>query len=114
MHQLELPILGWLFTRSTTAGRNYESCDFQAQTLVIGLSTAYYLPLPFNTLHPYIISVKRAPLESLPFHLRRALHPLEPNVLFSQVFVWMSRKQSLVEVTQKVVFSGCKIALHMH
>ena len=27
--------------------------------------------------------------------------PLEPNVLFSQVFLWMPRKQSFVQITQK-------------
>ena len=45
-----------------------------------------------------LISVKRvspSDLERLPFHPRR-------DVLFSQVFVWISRNQLLVEITQRV------------
>ena len=82
-----------------TAGRNYESCDFQAQTLVIGLLLGQYCAYtalmaiyPSLSIRCILISANRALLEST---LWNQMSP------FSQMFVWMSRKQSLAKITRK-------------
>ena len=49
-------------------------------------------------------------LASILLHLRRVVDPLRPNVLFSQVFVWMPRKQSFMQ--NRIL--NCGMALHIH